>query len=244
MSTAPAPIEQQTQSYIDIQYLAAFGLFKANCLEYFYTSPFFDQNSNNQRLRVQGLHPDQHLSVLQTMTGLEYVLDEHNTCEPNLFVFRKQNRWSPKRADLIDVYYCTDGIIYQCPDFLNLLKSRVAKTSFYLGRSFETCLQGVGWVDAASESAAAAAAAAGVGLGAGRKRKSGFVCWQPEAGAVAGACGKPAAEGEASSTPTTAAAVADPFLTRERARGKAVRKYDRLVRDLPSFKSVLGDVQP
>jgi len=157
---APASLEKQSQSYIDIQYLSLYGLFRANALEYFYTSPFFDPESNNQRLRAQQLHPEQHASVLQTMTGLEYILDEHNTCEPNLFVFRKQNRLSPKRADLIDVYYCTDGIIYQCPDFLSLLKSRVAKTAYYLGQSFETCRRGVSWTDVHAGTSVSAAAPA------------------------------------------------------------------------------------
>jgi len=218
--SAVASKEMQQQSYIDIQYLATFGLFRANALEYFYTSPFFDHNSNNQRLRTQGVHPEQHLSILQTMTGLEFVLDEHNTCEPNLFVFRKQNRWSPKRADLIDVYYCTDGIIYQCPDFLNLLKSRLAKVAFYLEQSFETTRSGVRWVDAA----------------VGKRRKSGFVCW------------KEPQEGGNAATERVATAEAggeeeiDNFHVKRRARSKTGKKYEKFVRDLPSFKGPLSDV--
>jgi hypothetical protein len=221
VGSSVASKEMQQQSYIDIQYLSTFGLFRANALEYFYTSPFFDPNSNNQRLRTQGVHPEQHLSILQTMTGLEFVLDEHNTCEPNLFVFRKQNRWSPKRADLIDVYYCTDGIIYQCPDLLNLLKSRLAKAAFYLEQSFETTRRGVRWVDAA----------------VGKRRKSGFVCWKESQ-----------EEGNAAVEKETAAAEAagkeeiDNFHVKKRARSKIGKKYEKFVRDLPTFKGPLSDV--
>jgi len=223
---APASLELQTQSYIDIQYLATFGLYKINALEYFYTSPFFDAESNNERLRKQGVHPQEHLAILQTMTGLEFVLDEHNTCEPNLFVFRKQKRWSPKRADLIDVYYCTDGIIYQCADFLSLLKTRAAKTSFYLNRSFDLIHSGVRWTDSSSS-----IATAGVGS---RKRKSGFVCWKTE---------NDNADAAAKLEPSNTQTELDLFHVRARARNRAGKKYERLVRDLPTFKAVLEDVR-
>lgn len=203
------------QSYIDIQYLATFGLFKQNALEYFYTSPFFDQTSNNQRVRMQGLHPDQHLSILQTMTGLEYVLDELNTCEPNLFVFRKQTRWSPKRSDLIDIYYCTDGIIYQSPDFLTLIKSRMAKSSYYLESSFEKCRAGARWID---------------GELCGKKRSSGYLCWQNDIPTP-------------SSTTTPASDPSDdPFYCHTLAKRRAENRYERLLRDFPTFRTVLQDV--
>ena len=220
-------------SYIDIQYLATYGLFKANALEYFYTSPFFDPNSNNERVRKQGLHPSKHLEILETMTGTEYVLDEHNTCEPNLFVFRKQNRLSPKRSELVDVYYCTDGIIYQSPDFLNLLKTRMAKTSYYLEQSFETCRRSVGWVDATS----------------GKKRKNGFLCWQQQQQQQPPLLKSQSMDiaqsddTEASVSSPQGQEQVDTFHTLTRARSKAAKKYERLVRDLPTFKSVLEDVR-
>jgi hypothetical protein len=36
-------------------YLQTFGLRKENALDYFYLSPFFDVNSNNQLIRTQGV---------------------------------------------------------------------------------------------------------------------------------------------------------------------------------------------
>jgi hypothetical protein len=98
--------------YIDIQWLSTYGLTKSNVLEYFYTSPFFNTNSNNQIIRIQGVEHAQRETILLSMTGVEYILDDLNTVEPNLFVIREQRRRSRRLADvdLINVYYVLDGI--------------------------------------------------------------------------------------------------------------------------------------
>ena len=123
--------------YIDIFWLKTFGVFRGNVLEYFYESPFFDPSSNNQLIRTQGVAPEHMVS----MTGMEYVLDELNMCEPHLYVIKKQRRESPRKAELLEVYYVIDGIIYQSPDLLQLCRSRISKAAFYLGSSFSE-LQG------------------------------------------------------------------------------------------------------
>jgi len=127
-------------NYIDIQWLTTFGLTKQTVMDYFYTSPFFNEKSNNQQIRLQGVEADRHQAILSSMTGIEYSLDEMNTQEPNLFVIREQERMSPSMSDvnLLNVYYIMDGIIYQCPDLLALLKSRIGKASYYLTDSFKT----------------------------------------------------------------------------------------------------------
>ena len=109
-------------NYIDIQWLTTFGLTRQTVLDYFYTSPFFDEKSNNQQIRLQGVEADRHQAILCSMTGIEYSLDEMNTQEPNLFVIREQERLSPAASDvnLHNVYYIMDGIIYQCPDLLGM----------------------------------------------------------------------------------------------------------------------------
>ena len=124
--------------YVDIQWLSAYGLTRHNVLEYFYTSPFFDTSSNNQVIRIQGVDLAQHESILQSMTGIEYVLDDLNTAEPNLFVIREQRRRSrrPQDVELVNAYYILDGLVFQCPDLLDLLKSRLSKTAAYLTHSF------------------------------------------------------------------------------------------------------------
>ena len=53
------------------------------------------------------------LERLRDMVGVEFVLDEENICEPELFVIRKQYRESPLSAKLLNIYYCLSGTIYQ-----------------------------------------------------------------------------------------------------------------------------------
>jgi MED6 mediator sub complex component len=119
--------------FIDIQWLKMYGLGRNNVLDYFYTSPFFDLTSNNELIRTQGVQPEH----LINMTGLEYALDTDIPDQPNLFVIRKQYRESPRKVQLLDVYYCLDGIIYQSPELLQLIRSRINKTSHYLVTSFQ-----------------------------------------------------------------------------------------------------------
>jgi hypothetical protein len=139
--------DKSNLQFIDIQWLSAYGLTRFNALEYFYTSPFFDSNSNNQTIRIQGVEPSQHESILMSMIGKEYVLDTINTAEPNLYVIKEQRRISPSSSDvtLLNVYYILDGVIYQCPNFLDLLNSRVNKISRYLTNSFEDLRNSVKW---------------------------------------------------------------------------------------------------
>ena len=118
--------------YMDMIWLKFYGLSRVNVLDYFYSSPFFDLTSNNQLIRTQGVRPEH----LITMVGLEYVLDEINISEPNLFVIKMQYRKSPREVSPRDVYYCIDGVIYQSPDMLDLVRSRVTKASHYLSNSF------------------------------------------------------------------------------------------------------------
>lgn len=122
-------------------WLKFYGLSKVNVLDYFYSSPFFDITSNNQLIRTQGVTPDH----LLTMVGLEYVLDQLNISEPNLFVIRMQFRKSPRETSPRDIFYCIDGIIYKSPDMLDLVRSRIAKASYYLGNSFDELHQTISY---------------------------------------------------------------------------------------------------
>ena len=129
--------DMQTQSFMDIQWLSAFGVNKLSALDYFYTSPFFDNASNNQRIRVQGVEVERRDEILKSMTGLEYMLDDALTCEPNIYVIRKQIRKGPMAVDLVDIYYIADGVVFQSPEFLAIVKSRLSKASFFLTNAFD-----------------------------------------------------------------------------------------------------------
>lgn len=127
--------------YMDMIWLKFYGLSRLNVLDYFYSSPFFDISSNNQMIRTQGVTPEH----LLTMIGLEYVLDQVNISEPNLFVIKMQYRKSPRETSPRDIFYCIDGIIYKSPDMLDLVRSRIAKASYYLGNSFDELHQTISY---------------------------------------------------------------------------------------------------
>lgn len=57
------------------------------------------------------------------MTGLEYML--LHVQEPILYVIRKQHRHSPTHATPITDYYIIAGIVYQAPDLISVVNSRL-----------------------------------------------------------------------------------------------------------------------
>ena len=132
-------METAQYTYTDIQWLQAFGLGKTTALDYFATSPFFDRNCSNQVLRTQGIFdsPEQ----LAQMTGLEYILDQMRCVEPSLFVIRKQRRTGPREVQLLEVYYCLDGVIFQAAAMIDVLRARTAKASNQLLQSFQAYTQ-------------------------------------------------------------------------------------------------------
>ena len=131
------------RQYIDIRWLTTFGLSKDNILEYFYTSDFYDTNCNNQIIRNQGVS----LSNLLSMEGIEYTLDAECTKEPNLYVITKSLRKSPKESQLLQVFYCLNGIIYQSPYLLDHLKVKFAKFSYNILESFDKINNNIEYTD-------------------------------------------------------------------------------------------------
>lgn len=133
MSIAPP------RSYQDIGFLTVFPLVSpARVLDYFATSPFFDLSSNNQQLRSQQM-PQLHEHLSQ-MTGLEYQLEEKHSAPPRLFVILKQYRRSPARADFLESFYCLDGVIYQSPTLMDVLRVRFSRIAASLEKSFTALL--------------------------------------------------------------------------------------------------------
>jgi hypothetical protein len=121
-------------SWKDNLWLHAFGLSKETILEYFYTSPFFDASSNNQAIRTQGVD----IRFLLDMVGVQYAVDEANSAsQPSLFVIKKFWRQDSRTVNLLAVYYCLDGVIYESPDLLELLRSRAAKISNHLLKAYK-----------------------------------------------------------------------------------------------------------
>ena len=73
------------------------GLSQNNVLAYFFLSPFYNKNCNNEIVRAQF---GNNSSMMFQMIGNEYVLDQECMEEPHLFVIKCQSRISPTAADL------------------------------------------------------------------------------------------------------------------------------------------------
>ena len=57
------------------------------------------------------------------MVGVEYIL--LHVQEPILYVIRKQHRHSPTQATPLADYYIIAGVVYQAPDLMSVLNSRL-----------------------------------------------------------------------------------------------------------------------
>lgn len=63
----------------------------------------------------------------RNMTGLEYTL--LHVQEPILYVIRKQHRTSPTQIVPVADYYIIAGIVYQAPDLISVVNSRLVSVS-------------------------------------------------------------------------------------------------------------------
>jgi hypothetical protein len=75
------------------------------------------------------------------MIGIQYICDEafqhlYNRESP-IYVVKKIKRKSERSYDLIDIYYCIEGVFYKSPDFFELVKTRYQKFSHHVTSSFE-----------------------------------------------------------------------------------------------------------
>ncbi|KDR19367.1 Mediator of RNA polymerase II transcription subunit 6, partial [Zootermopsis nevadensis] len=106
---------------------------QSNIMDYFSerSNPFFDRTCNNEIVKMQRLNPEQ----LNNMTGLEYML--LHVQEPILYVIRKQHRHSPTHATPITDYYIIAGIVYQAPDLISVVNSRLISAVHHLQSAFE-----------------------------------------------------------------------------------------------------------
>jgi len=125
-------------AFLDDNWIRVNGLSAHNALDYFALSPFYDNRSNNEVLRVQNLG----LELLQTMKGLEFRLLATGR-EPVLFVVVKQERISERRTNRQALYYILDKTIYQAPTLHRVLQTRLAKATNYLQNAFDELSQAV-----------------------------------------------------------------------------------------------------
>ncbi|XP_065200068.1 mediator of RNA polymerase II transcription subunit 6-like [Planococcus citri] len=105
----------------------------SNVLDYFSerSNPFYDRTCNNETLKMQRMSLEQ----LVNMTGLEYTL--LHVQEPILYVIRKQHRASPTQAVPVADYYIIAGTVYQAPDLISVVNSRLLTTVSHLQSAFD-----------------------------------------------------------------------------------------------------------
>eukprot|EP01105_Mastigella_eilhardi_P015322 TRINITY_DN349_c0_g1_i2.p1 TRINITY_DN349_c0_g1~~TRINITY_DN349_c0_g1_i2.p1 ORF type:complete len:189 (-),score=66.52 TRINITY_DN349_c0_g1_i2:35-601(-) len=125
-------------------------------LEYFMTSPFYEQGSNNGVLLMQLAKLQQgqqgqidQAATLRSMKGTEYELMTPPPADSaaaaveqqSLFVVKKQYRTSPTTVQLRAVYYILNGDIFQAPDLHAVLTSRLRKCAYNLHGALQSFQQ-------------------------------------------------------------------------------------------------------
>jgi mediator of RNA polymerase II transcription subunit 6 len=112
-------MDQQDLSSVcfkDVLFLQQHGLELGNCIDYFATSPFYDQTCIREQKRMQSQFNALELDESK-LVGVDYVCEQHE----DLFIVRKLNA---KRM-LEQVYYIINGTIYKAPELEELVNSRL-----------------------------------------------------------------------------------------------------------------------
>ena len=60
-------------------------------------------------------------------------------------IYRKQHRYDRRNVQVLELYYCVDGCIYQSPVILDLIRTRIAKTSHHLLNALNFLLKHVSY---------------------------------------------------------------------------------------------------
>lgn len=142
------------------------GLRTDNILDYFAISPFYDRSSNNQVLKMQsqfqgpgggpgasggsgtaaGATPSTAMPPLpsgtayvppelRAMKGTEFVVALAR--EPELWVIRKQTRFSPTETRPIATYFVVGDNVYMAPAVMPILESRLISTTLNLSKALK-----------------------------------------------------------------------------------------------------------
>lgn len=105
--------------YKDAAWLSQNTLTRFNALDYFSTSPFYDNTCNNSVLRMQNTD----LSELVKLVGVEYGL--YHAREPFVFIIRKYYRRARDQLEHLATYNIIAGEISQAPTLGGVLESRI-----------------------------------------------------------------------------------------------------------------------
>ncbi|TIA72247.1 hypothetical protein E3P91_02093 [Wallemia ichthyophaga] len=109
-------------------------------MDYFSLSPFYDKKSNNQLIKMQNIanlaQPMNLQHQLVHFVGVEFVLADSKP--PDLFIIKKQYRYSPSSVRVLGVYYCLNNNIYAAPDGYSTLGIKFHSAIFALQSSMKS----------------------------------------------------------------------------------------------------------
>jgi mediator of RNA polymerase II transcription subunit 6 len=125
----------------DVAWLSSYPLSEASVLDYFALSQFYERTCNNEVLKMQARFTDNAalLTQLHKMTGIEYAVVK--STPPKLFVIAKQERHSPEKVSIQNVYYVLDGSVFMAPSLQSIVSSRVTASLHYLGDALDYAKQ-------------------------------------------------------------------------------------------------------
>lgn len=108
---------------------------ESTIMEIFYSSVFYQKESNNEQLRTQ-LQTSGIQESLKEMKGIQFVVTQLYP-EKNLFWIEKRNRTSPRDFTVISVYYMLNFTIFQAPTLSHIVDTRINNSIFFQKKAFE-----------------------------------------------------------------------------------------------------------
>ena len=129
-------------------------------MNFFKQTPFYDNTCNNEDPRIPA--DDLGRDIMQSMTGMEYDIDDNMSSPPDLWIINQQLRRSATRLEKIRVYYIMNDMILQAPNASHLMEARLSNINHHLSSAFTslaTFKPSVGGSDVALSPASATSSA-------------------------------------------------------------------------------------
>ena len=118
--------ERLKEAFYDATWLSLNTLDETSILHYFSLSPFYSTTT----ITGEGIN--------NQISTIEYRLRPGWESTPGLFIIERVVASSGSgAAPILSLYYCLDGVIYQCPDLATLLSSRVETAAYHLSKVIE-----------------------------------------------------------------------------------------------------------
>ncbi|CDW89392.1 mediator of rna polymerase ii transcription subunit 6 [Stylonychia lemnae] len=107
-------------------------------LDYFYYSPFYDKESNNEKLKCQ--QQQQSLDKLKEHQGIEFVQTFYDD-EQGVYLIEKRYRKSPLETFTISAYFIVFDRIFQASTLKKIIDARSQNAAYFIDIAFEEAKQ-------------------------------------------------------------------------------------------------------